>query len=101
MDTKTFETYESQVRSYCRSFPAVFTKAVGAKMYDEEGTEYIDFFCGAGALNYGHNNPYIKNKMVEYLMADGIVHGMDMYTVPKRTFLNTLQERVLKPRGYN
>ena len=101
MDTKTFETYESQVRSYCRHFPAVFTKAVGAKMYDEEGTEYIDFFCGAGALNYGHNNPYIKNKMVEYLMADGIVHGMDMYTVPKRTFLNTLQERVLKPRGYD
>ena len=60
-------------------------------MYDEEGNGYIDFFCGAGALNYGHNNPAIKNKMVEYLMSDGIIHGMDMYTVPKRTFLTTLQ----------
>ena len=26
---------------------------------------------------------------------------MDMYTVPKRTFLTTLQEKILKPRGYN
>lgn len=99
MDTKVFETYESEVRSYCRHFPAVFTKAKGAKMYDEDGNEYIDFFCGAGALNYGHNNPYIQNKMIEYLQSDGIIHSMDMYTAPKRTFLATLEERVLKPRG--
>lgn len=101
MNTKTFETYESQVRSYCRHFPAVFTTAKGAMMYDEEGNAYIDFFCGAGALNYGHNNPYIKEKMVEYLMSDGIIHSMDMYTAPKRTFLETLQERILKPRGFD
>ena len=101
MDTKTFETYESQVRSYCRAFPTVFTKAVGSEMFDEEGKRYIDFFCGAGALNYGHNNPKIKQAMVDYLMSDGIIHGMDMYTTPKRTFLNTLQERVLKPRGFD
>ena len=101
MDTKTFETYESQVRSYCRAFPTVFTKAVGSEMFDEEGNRYIDFFCGAGALNYGHNNPKIKQAMVDYLMSDGIIHGMDMYTTPKRTFLNTLQERVLKPRGFD
>ena len=72
MDIKAFETYESEVRSYCRHFPAVFTKAKGAKMYDEDGNEYIDFFCGAGALNYGHNNPYIQSKMIEYLQSDGI-----------------------------
>lgn len=101
MNTKTFEAYESQVRSYCRHFPAVFTTARGAMMYDEEGNAYIDFFCGAGALNYGHNNPYIKKKMVEYLMSDGIIHSMDMYTAPKRTFLETLQERILKPRGFD
>lgn len=101
MNSKTFEDYESQVRSYCRHFPAVFTTAKGAIMYDEEGNAYIDFFCGAGALNYGHNNPYIKEKMVEYLMSDGIIHSMDMYTVPKRAFLETLQERILKPRGFD
>ena len=101
METKAFETYESEVRSYCRHFPAVFTKAVGSEMFDEDGNRYVDFFCGAGALNYGHNNPYIKQKMVDYLMADGIVHGMDMYTAPKRTFLTTFEEKLLKPRGYD
>lgn len=101
METKAFETYESEVRSYCRHFPAVFTKAVGSEMFDEDGNRYIDFFCGAGALNYGHNNPAIKKEMIDYLMADGIVHGMDMYTAPKRKFLTTLQEKILKPRGYD
>ena len=99
MNTSVFENYESSVRSYCRHFPSVFTKAKGAFMYDEEGNRYIDFFCGAGALNYGHNNDYIRNKLIEYLQNDGILHGMDMYTIAKRTFLETLQEKILKHRN--
>jgi diaminobutyrate-2-oxoglutarate transaminase len=51
-----FEQLESEVRAYCRSFPTVFTKAKGSKLWDEEGKEYLDFLSGAGALNYGHNN---------------------------------------------
>lgn len=101
MNTSAFENYESSVRSYCRNFPAVFSKAKGAVMYDEDGNSYIDFFCGAGALNYGHNNEYIRNALVDYLLSDGILHGMDMYTPAKRDFLETLQEKVLKPRNLN
>ena len=37
MNTSVFETYESNVRSYCRSFPTVFTKAKGSVMTDEAG----------------------------------------------------------------
>lgn len=99
MDTQVFEKYESEVRSYCRHFPTVFTRSKGAKMFDEQGNEYIDFFCGAGALNYGHNNDYIKPKLVEYLMNDGIIHALDMYTAPKREFIEFMQENILKPRG--
>ena len=47
----------------------------------------VDFFCGAGALNYGHNNPYIKEKLIEYLNSDGIIHSLDMYAEPKREFI--------------
>ena len=39
MNTKAFETYESEVRSYCRNFPAVFTTAKGPFLYDEDGRE--------------------------------------------------------------
>ena len=101
MDTKVFEEYESEVRSYCRHFPTVFTKAKGAYFYDEDGNKYIDFFCGAGAVNYGHNNPEIKKKLIEYLENDGVMHALDMYTVPKREFIETFEEKVLKPRGLN
>ena len=48
-NTKAFETYESEVRSYCRNFPTVFVKAKGSIQTDENGKEYIDFFCGSGA----------------------------------------------------
>ena len=101
MQTNTFEKYESSVRSYCRHFPKVFTDAKGAVITDESGNKYIDFFCGAGAVNYGHNNDYIKEKVIDYLATDGIIHALDMYTVPKREFLDTLEKKIIEPRGYN
>ncbi|MQA17343.1 MAG: aminotransferase class III-fold pyridoxal phosphate-dependent enzyme, partial [Pseudonocardiaceae bacterium] len=50
-----FESLESEVRSYCRNWQTVFHRAEGSFMYSEDGREYLDFFSGAGALNYGHN----------------------------------------------
>ncbi|NEW06652.1 diaminobutyrate--2-oxoglutarate transaminase [Paenibacillus sp. SYP-B3998] len=93
-----FEKMESNVRSYSRSFPDVFTKAKGSTLYAESGRTFIDFFAGAGALNYGHNNDFIKSKLVDYLESDGISHGLDMFTSAKETFLRTFSEMILKPR---
>ena len=101
MSQEVFQKYESEVRSYCRKFPTVFSKAQGEILTDENGKEYIDFFCGAGALNYGHNNPYIKERLIKYLEEDGLMHALDMFAVPKREFLSFFQEKILKPRGLN
>lgn len=101
MNTSIFESVESNVRSYCRSFPTVFVKSKGSKMFDENGKEYIDFFAGAGALNFGHNPDYIKRKLIAYLESDGVIHSMDMYTAPKREFLEYFTENILAPRGLN
>ncbi len=101
MNTNTFEKYESEVRSYCRNFPAVFTKAKDSIIYAEDGKEYIDFFCGAGALNYGHNNDYIKAQIINYLQSDGIIHSLDMFTSAKRDFIEFFEEKILEPRGFN
>ncbi len=94
-----YEELESEVRSYSRSFPTVFSKAKMAKMYDEAGKEYRDFFAGAGARNYGHNNDYIKKRIIEYLEGDGIIHSLDMFASAKSAFLETLRERLLRPRN--
>lgn len=95
---ETFEKYESNIRSYCRKWPVEFASAKGSIYKDTEGNEYIDFFDGAGALNYGHNPDYIKEKLIKYLESDGIVHALDMYTVPKENFINYFEEKILKPR---
>lgn len=98
-DVSVFEELESDVRLYCRKFPTVFHRARGAELYAEDGRRYVDFFCGAGSLNYGHNNQFIKSRLLEYLSVDGVVHGLDMYTVAKREFLTRFAEAVLRPRG--
>lgn len=99
MQTQILERMESEVRTYSRSFPVVFTQARNARLTDETGREYIDFLAGAGTLNYGHNNPHIKQALVDYLATDGIVHGLDFWTAAKREYLETLEEVILKPRG--
>jgi diaminobutyrate-2-oxoglutarate transaminase len=94
-----FESLESEVRSYCRGWPAVFDKASGSRLYDEDGNAFLDFFAGAGTLNYGHNHPQLKERLIEYLAGDHVVHSLDMYTVAKRRFLETFDEVILAPRG--
>lgn len=94
-----FEQYESNVRSYCRSFPVTFHRAKDAIVYSEAGKAYIDFLAGAGALNYGHNNDYIKQQVLLYLDADAITHGLDLQTSAKEKFLTTFSETVLSPKG--
>ena len=94
-----FEDLESEVRSYCRNWPVVFDTAVGSRLTDADGRSYLDFFAGAGALNYGHNPPALKKPLLEYLARDGITHGLDMYTRAKGEFLHTFEDMILKPRG--
>ncbi len=96
-----FEERESQVRSYCRSFPVVFTHSKMSTLTDENQNHYLDFFSGAGALNYGHNNDYIKKQIIAYLEDDGITHSLDMYAGAKKEFLEVFQEKILKPRKLN
>jgi diaminobutyrate-2-oxoglutarate transaminase len=93
-----FQTLESEVRSYCRGWPTTFDRASGSFLYDENGKEYLDFFAGAGSLNYGHNNPVLKRAVLDYIERDGVTHSLDMNTVAKRDLLESFQDIVLRPR---
>lgn len=94
-----FDRRESEVRGYVRSFPTVFDRATGSTLIDADGREYLDFFAGAGVLNYGHNNPALTRALIEYLERDGIIHGLDMATSAKGAFIETFERLVLEPRG--
>jgi diaminobutyrate-2-oxoglutarate transaminase len=93
------ERYESQVRSYSRGFPVVFTTAKGAILKDRDGNSYIDFFAGAGALNYGHNDDALKEKLIEYIAGDNITHSLDMKSEARERFLKAFHDIILEPRG--
>lgn len=96
---KIFQQRESEVRSYSRTFPTLFTTAKEAYLYDTLGKQYIDFLSGAGTVNYGHNNAAMKQAIIDYLQADGVVHSLDMATKAKQRFLETFESIILKPRG--
>jgi len=96
---ETFTRRESEIRSYCRSFPTVFERAQGAELIAEDGRRYIDFLAGCSTLNYGHNDPDMKLALVDYILRDGVTHGLDMYTDAKAAFIEAFEAFILKPRG--
>ncbi|WP_158806933.1 aspartate aminotransferase family protein [Beijerinckia sp. L45] len=98
-DTTTFTAHESAVRSYCRRMPQVFARGQNAMVWDEAGTAFIDFFSACGALNYGHNDPAIKQAAVDHLLSDAVLCGLDLHTPAKRGFIDDFQRIILGPRG--
>ena len=50
------ERRESNVRSYCRSFPVMFARAKGAVVYVADGRPFRDLMAGAGALSLGYGS---------------------------------------------
>lgn len=93
-----FLSLESQVRYYTRHFPCEIVCARGAEVIDTAGRRYIDFLTGAGSLNYGHNNPILKQALLDYINSDGITHSLDLQTAAKERFLLAMSEIILKPR---
>jgi len=81
---------ESGVQLYHRSFPVTFANAAGCEVLDQSGRRWIDFFCGAGALNYGHNHPRLVEAVVMHLREGRIVHALDVDTPVKQAFIDRL-----------
>lgn len=94
-------TLESEVSFYSRLHPVVFTKAKNSKLFDVNNEGYLDFFCGAGSSNYGHNNDYLKKSLIDYLNTDGVINSLDQSTTAKMNFIDKFNEVILQPRGLN
>ncbi len=98
-ETQVFDRLESEVRSYARAFPRIFDRARGSELWDVHGRRYLDFLAGAGSLNYGHNNPVLKDALIDYIQQDAVTHSLDLHTAAKERFLQAMEEIVLAPRG--
>ena len=94
-----FTRRESAARSYCRSFKTLFTEARGSELFDADGRRYIDFLAGCSSLNYGHNDPDMKEALIAHISSDGLAHGLDLHTDAKADFLEAFERHILEPRG--
>ncbi|SHJ72330.1 diaminobutyrate-2-oxoglutarate transaminase [Tessaracoccus bendigoensis DSM 12906] len=89
---------ESNVRSYSRTWPVEFDRAEGVWLEAVGGRRFLDFFAGAGSLNYGHNNSVLREALVRHLERGGTVQSLDMATTARRAFLESFTVRVLEPQ---
>ncbi|MGB0863648.1 MAG: glutamate-1-semialdehyde 2,1-aminomutase [Saprospiraceae bacterium] len=68
------EYFPGGVNSPVRAFksvsgPPLFIKrGEGARMYDEDDNEFLDFCCSWGPLILGHNHPSVRESIIETVM---------------------------------
>ncbi len=74
MDYETFDTYV--LKTYKR-FPLTIVQGRGMQVWDENGTEYLDFFPGWGAGNLGHCHPKVVQAVCEQVKK--IIHIPNVY----------------------
>jgi glutamate-1-semialdehyde 2,1-aminomutase len=87
------------VNSPVRAFKSVYgtplfiQKGDGSQIWDADGNQFIDFCCSWGPLILGHNNPKVREKVVE-AMQNGMSFGAPT------ALENELAELILKNNKY-
>ncbi|WP_022850568.1 aspartate aminotransferase family protein [Limisalsivibrio acetivorans] len=57
-----------------------FVKGEGCRLYDEQGSEYLDFGCGISVVNLGHSHPAVSKAVAE--QAGTLIHTSNLYGNP-------------------
>jgi acetylornithine/N-succinyldiaminopimelate aminotransferase len=71
---------DNVIGSYARQ-PVEFVRGEGARLWDEEGNEYLDFLCGISVTSLGHCHPAIVSAVRE--QAGQLMHTSNLfYTEP-------------------
>jgi predicted acetylornithine/succinylornithine family transaminase len=67
---------EYAVPTYVRN-PVQFVRGSGARLWDEEGNEYLDFLAGISVLNVGHCHPRVVEAVRD--QAGRLTHATNLY----------------------
>lgn len=59
-------------------FPVTFARGQGARLWDDEGTEYLDFLAGISVSNVGHCHPSVVAAITE--QAARLIHVGNLYS---------------------
>jgi acetylornithine/N-succinyldiaminopimelate aminotransferase len=88
----------SMVANYAR-FPVEFVRGEGARLWDSDGNEYLDFLCGISVTNVGHCHPRVVAAVRE--QAGRLMHvGNLFYTEPAMRLAERLSRSSLGGKVY-
>ena len=86
------------IATYARS-PVQFVRGSGARLWDAEGNEYLDFLAGISVLNVGHCHPRVLEAVRE--QAGRLTHATNLYyTEPALRLSERLSESSLKGKVF-
>jgi len=89
MSTKKYDALVAREKKVlCQTYgryPLAIEKAVGARMYDLDGKEYIDLLAGIAVANLGHSNPELA--AVAAAEALKLVHVSNLFYQPNQVDL--------------
>jgi len=81
------------MQTYARK-PVLFVRGDGMRLYDDAGTEYLDFVSGIGAVNLGHAHPAVTAALAE--QAAKLTHVSNLFYVEHRAELAEEVEALLQ-----
>ena len=88
----------SVMDSYAR-FPVEFVRGEGARLWDEENNEYLDFLCGISVTNLGHCHPSVVEAVREQV--GRLMHTSNLfYTEPAMRLAERLSASSLGGKVY-
>lgn len=100
MDAQYRDRITQQARELIRHTPGRAVKAMGSRLLDAEGRQYLDFHSAAGALNYGFHNMRLRQRLASSLAERRSLSSIDRLTLARQEFRQTLQDEVLAPAGF-
>lgn len=81
-----------------QKIPVVAARAMGTKIWDLNGKEYLDFMSGYGVAIFGHSNAAIREAILKQLDEVYITHS-SVYSPARARFLKELMS--VTPAGLN
>lgn len=80
-------THDVVMRTYGR-LPIALVKGKGARVWDAEGREYLDFLCGIAVTNLGHGYPRVTHALARQLSR--LVHVSNIFHIEPQAQLAKL-----------
>ena len=82
-----------------RRYPVCFVKGRGARLWDADGKEYLDFVAGLAVTNLGHSHPRVVEAIKR--QAERILHTSNLYHIePQARLAELLCERSFADRVF-